>query len=124
MKPRYAILWISQMKFVTLVVVKSGPLCCCESDFVEWSYADVYPSQSELDECEYEYFYTDEYPTECELDQFERDTCSKYNIVQVRSVEWFTEVVGTQEECDEAAANCTKNTALETSKAALQSEQP
>ena len=113
------------MKFVTLVVVKSGPLCCCESDFVEWSYADVYPSQSELDECEYEYFYTDEYPTEWQLDQFERDTCSKYNIVQVRSVEWFTEVVGTQEELDEYdAANCTKNTALETSKAALQSEQP
>ena len=99
------------MKFVTLVVVKSGPLCCCESDFV--------------DECEYEYFYTDEYPTEWQLDQFERDTCSKYNIVHVRSVEWFTEVVGTQEELDEYdAANCTKNTAHETSKAALQSEQP
>ena len=89
------------MKFVTTVVVRSGPPGYCDSD--------------------YEYFCTDEYPTECELDEFERETCSKYNIFHVRSVEWFVEVVG--KECDEAAANCAKNAVNQISKAALGREQ-
>ena len=91
------------MKFVTTVVVRSGPPGYCDLD--------------------YEYFCTDEYPTECELDEFEREACSKNNIFHVRSVEWFVEMVGTQEEWDEAAANRTKNAVNETSKAALGCEQ-
>ena len=91
------------MKFVTTVEVMNGPPGFCDAD--------------------YEYFFTDEFPTEGEMEEFEREACSKYNIFHVRSVQCFVEVVGTKEECDEAAANCAKNALDETSKAALGCEQ-
>ena len=93
--------WMLQMKCVTTVVVRNGPPGFCDSD--------------------YEYFCTDKFPTQCELEEFEREACSKYTYV--RWVQCFIEVVGSKEECDEAAANCCENAASETSKAALQSEE-
>ena len=86
------------MNFVTTVKVFNGPPGYCDSD------------------CEQ--FFTEDYPTNRQLKEFDHEACSKFfhvrnSIVQVDPV---------RKEKD-GAANCAENTAAETSKAALQSEQ-
>ena len=89
------------MNFVTTVKVFNGPPGYCDSD------------------CEY--FFTEHYPTKSELEKFDREACSKF--FHVRNSRVQVDAVKSQEQCDEGAANGTKNAVNETSKAALGCEQ-
>ena len=93
MKRRYL-----EMNWVTTVKVFNGPFGYCDSD------------------CEQ--FFTEDYPTNKQLKEFDCEACRKF--FHVRNS--YVQVDRVSKEKD-GAANCDENTALETSKAALQSEQ-
>ena len=99
MKRRYANIRNSEMNWVTTVKVFNGPPGYCDSD------------------CEQ--FFTEDYPTKKQLEEFDNEACRKF--FHVRNS--YVQVDRVSKEKD-GAANCDENTALETSKAALQSEQP
>ena len=86
------------MNWVTTVKVFNGPPGYCDVDS-EW-------------------FFTEDYPTNKQLEEFDQEACRKFFHVRNSHVQ----VDRVSKEKD-GAANCDENTALETSKAALQSEQ-
>ena len=99
MKRRHANIRILEMNWVTTVKVFNGPPGYCDSD------------------CEQ--FFTEDYPTKKQLEEFDNEACRKF--FHVRNS--YVQVDRVSKEKD-GAANCDENTAHETSKAALQSEQP